>query len=439
MGNKNIVDAILDNLKTGGGYYELDDYIMNNTNDVKALYYSCVLYEQAKKTETAKIKDEKIKEHILFWQKEKCEETQYKAFINDMKKLDFHCHGKGVEITLGCSTVCNAKCSNCTHETMVRNGELLPKILELKELRYWVRKYKLLSLVADIQVTSISPVGMGEPLTNPNIIEFYKYIKIFFPNAELGLNTNISLLKGNMAHEIAKLNMGYIYLSLSYFNKETYEREVGLDYDNTVKNILDFIRICEEENSKTRITIHILNNELNSKKDIKEFIKYFQPLLHKKDRLEIRRYMQISGKSIKGRGIKRKKLRPCYELWQVLATEANGNIYPCCLGLWKKYDPYLSIGNITDPIPDIIRNLMNIRERQFNGDFNSCMECDVLQHNRAFFLPIRFYNKEKTIKGDIQYITQKKFLSEILYMAEKIKCYILDYSKEQSYWGTKDK
>ena len=394
------------------------------------------MYEQEKEYDGGE--ENKRKEHILFWEKESRGSVSYSRLLDDIKKLDFHCHCKEMAISFGCSTVCNAKCRNCTHETMVRDGELIPRIVELKELYYWVRKYKLLSLLSDMHVTGVDPVGMGEPLTNPNIIEILKYIKIFFPDAALGLNTNISLLKGNLAREIAKIGLDYIYLSLSYYNKQIYERETGLSYDDTMNNIHAFIKICEEERTDTRILIHVLNNKLNSKKELRGFMEHFRPLLHHKDRLEIRKYIQASDKTIEGRGNRRKKLRPCYELWQVMATEADGTIYPCCLGLWKKKDPYLAIGNIADPIPRIIQNLIRLREKQFHGDFGTCVKCDVLYHNIKFFLPMFLYDKKESAHNDIHYIVSNRFALKVLRKIETKIYHMQERSTARSYPGIKE-
>ena len=105
--------------------------------------------------------------------------------------------------------------------------------------------------------------------------------------------------------------------------------------------------------SKGQVIIHIFDNTLNSEEDIKRFKDKFRPLLQKQDALSIREYIEFVENEINTRMKKREEIRPCYELWDVLMIDVDGNIYPCCMGVWKEYDPYLAVGNMEDDI-DVI-------------------------------------------------------------------------------------
>ena len=370
---------------------------MDNPNNAKALFYSCILYEQEKEKNSTG--DACINKHILFWEKELVTGEAYLTLLDDAKKTKFQ--GWPSSITIECSTYCNARCTNCTHGELMKTGVRLQKNVDLREIQYRIRKAKLWTVLFGVTFADIGPAGLGEPLIHPDIILILRYMVKFFP--KVGLNTNVSLLKGELAKEMAKTKLDYIYLSLSYFNRETYEKEIGLDYDNTINNILEFIKIAKAENFSGMILIHIFNNNLNSEEDIKNFKNMFEPLLREKDNLEIRKYIELTDNGAKTRSIKRKMPKPCYQLWQVMVVDVEGNIYPCCSGLWKKHDEYLTIGNISDSAVTVIENLKSLRKKQLEGNYGTCLKCDTFWQNIKFKLPLYCYNKDASIFGNIQY------------------------------------
>lgn len=56
--------------------------------------------------------------------------------------------------------------------------------------------------------------------------------------------------------------------------------------------------------------------------------------------------MEFGESEAKTKIKKRNDVSPCYQLWQVLMVDVHGNMYPCGMGVWKEFDPYLTIGNI---------------------------------------------------------------------------------------------
>ncbi len=367
---------------------------MKFPNDIRILYYSCILFEQENSN------CEKILEHILFWENELQYDTAFETLLKETEDTGFS--GWPTEIAIEASTYCNAKCKNCTHEKLIESGNRVQSIVNIQTIFYRIRKCKLITLLFHVNVSGgVSPVGLGEPLIHPDIIQIISYMKLFFP--VVGINTNASLLSDQLARQIIKTNLDYIYLSLSYFDKEIYEREIGLNYDVTVRNICNFLEIRKKEKSCGKAIIHIFDNSLNSNEDIKRFKDKFRPLLQKQDALEIRQYIEFVKNETKTRVLKRNDIKPCYELWQVLMVDVDGNLYPCCMGLWKETDQYLVIGNIKDSIVTIIEQLKRLRNQQFEGNFDSCLQCGTLKNNLRFRLPLFCYDKEASIHGEIQY------------------------------------
>ena len=394
MDRKELVNKILLKLREYGEYDALDEVVLKFPNDICVLYYSCVLFEQMNSD------GNNLTEHISFWEEELESGSSFSMLLKRADETGFVGWPKQVAIEV--TSCCNAKCRNCTHEELIKSGKRVQKIVDTQTVYYRIRKTKLMTLLFHAEVNSATPVGLGEPLTHPDIAQIISYMEVFFPGV-VGINTNAGLLSEQCAKQLTEAGLDYIYMSLSYFDKDTYEKEIGLTYDTVIKNICNFLEIRNNSESAGRVIIHIFDNTMNSKEDIKRFKDKFRPLLQKQDVLEVREYIELVENGINTRMKKRKEIRPCYELWEVLMIDTDGNIYPCCMGVWKAYDAYLAVGNIEDNVEDIVEHVKDLRKKQFEGDMGSCLKCATLEHNMAFRLPLFCYDKSASIHGNIQY------------------------------------
>ena len=75
-----------------------------------------------------------------------------------------------------------------------------------------------MTLLYGIDDPLVLPVGLGEPLCHPQIVDILRYMEIFFKR--ILFTTNASLLNAEIADELANINLESITLSLSYFNKD---------------------------------------------------------------------------------------------------------------------------------------------------------------------------------------------------------------------------
>lgn len=392
-----------------GEYDALDEIVLQFPDDIRVVYYSCLLYEQMDSD------DGTLAEHISFWEKELECDHAFETLLRKADELGF-C-GWPTEISVEASSYCNAKCRNCTHEELIRSGRRVQKLADKQVVFYRIRKTKLITLLFHSEVAAASPVGLGEPLTHPDIVEIIAYMKAFFP--VVGINTNAGLLSGQYAKRLTEVGLDYIYLSLSYFDKQVYEKEIGLNYDTVIDNICNFLEIRKKAKSSGTVVIHIFDNNLNSEEDIKQFKDKFRPLLQKDDNLQIRQYVEWTETEAKTRITKRDEIRPCYELWMELIVDVDGNVFPCCMGVWKEFDPYLTVGNIKDSVETIVGHLIDLRRKQLEGDMGSCMACSTLQHNIAFRLPPFCYDKDASAHGEIQYREECTLSASQLFEIEK--------------------
>ena len=290
----------------------------------------------------------------------------------------------------------------------------------IHEIYYRIRKSYLLSRLFSNpnEKTIFAPVGLGEPFCYPQMIDVIKYAGFFFPVIEV--TTNLSLLDRNLIDSLLETKIDTVQASMSYFNKRIYENQIGMPFERSRDNLKVLFESRNKHHAKTKIRAHIFDNELKTFEDEEKFVDFYKPYLQKGDSLTIRPYLEVT-KGIKGfqdkHGID--NLSPCYELWHVLATSVEGNIFPCCLGVWKEYDSDLSLGKIDDSPIDIAKNLLRLRKEHQKGQFKNCLKCEVLHTHNAYDYRIdQMYYPEllKFCKG-----TEKIFLYGAGWCGKKIQ------------------
>lgn len=377
MLNKYIFDLIKNEVRKNN-YRCLEDIVLEFPDNKQLLYYSLLLYEQ----EIQYAKNPKImKRHIVQWEKEAETQSGYNGLLKKSNHVAGRRQGAGylrhypITLHLECTTYCCAKCTNCTHEALIQENKRTLSNIDLRLAQYSVRKLKLILLLTHTKSgdTYIDPVGLGEPLCYPYIFEMLNYMKRFFKR--VWISSNALLLNETNAEKLVDLHLYQLTLSLSYFDKKVYEREIKMDYDRVLRNIVRFLEIKKKRNCKTKTTIHIFKNELNTREDRKSFITFFRNKIGKEDILEFRDYGDYTNNGQKASWRQNKKCIPCSLLWQQLMIDCHGNVWPCCMAIWKEYDSYLSLGHITEPIPQILHNAVKLRIKQFRGEYGFCAEC----------------------------------------------------------------
>lgn len=268
----------------------------------------------------------------------------------------------------------------------MKSGDRCGVNVDLKEIFYRIRKLRLITLVSCKEEPKFLPVGLGEPLCHPNMIEILTYAANFFPMIQI--TTNAILLTETKAKELLKINIYKIVVSLSYYDQDTYSREIGADFLIVKKNITRLFELRNKLSSKTKITVHIFDNNLNSEANRKDFKNYFSEFLKLEDCCDIRPYMEFTDNGVKGdlKKVSKDRRVPCYSLWTECMVSAEGYVFPCCMGVWKKYDETLSLGRISDS-PDILFTALDkIQKVHKKGVFGTCETCPVLNVSHPYDL-----------------------------------------------------
>ena len=199
---------------------------------------------------------------------------------------------------------------------------------------------------------SIGVNGNNEPLT---VKDLPKYIKYASDKGVLDImfNTNGSLLDPKKSHELIEAGVTRLMISVDAFKKETYEKyRIGGNYENVKNNILNFLKIRNEENRvlpllRLSYIVHSKNID-----ELPDFIEYWKDkadffslqslrdvfaLEFDKRSEELRRVFKVDETKIDDFYI-------CPQPFVRVTIRNNGDVVPCC----SVHGMKLVVGNIYD-------------------------------------------------------------------------------------------
>ncbi len=267
------------------------------------------------------------------------------------------------------TNLCNAKCIMCPHTIMKRKKKVMGLEKFKKILDNVMKHYKIKRLTI---------TGFGEPFMDKEIIEKIKYADKKYPQLKTEIYTNASLLTKKITEELLKTNIKKITFSINGTQKN-YKKIMGLNYENTKKNVLFFLNQKKKLSHRVLCNISLMVLKEN-KKDIKNFMNFWKPLA---DSVRIYAPSDWAGtldlELIQKTPFKNKRW-PCFALWNNITVDVNGDVIMCC----RDYESKVKFGNLlTGKIRDIkkIRNsekFKNLLKKQLSFDFLTpvCKTCD---------------------------------------------------------------
>ena len=266
------------------------------------------------------------------------------------------------------TNMCNAKCIMCPHTKMKR----MKKIMSLADFKTIIN-----NIVPHLPIKYVTITGFGEPLADRGIIEKIQWLNERYPKLKIVTYTNGSLLDEKMVEELLKLNIFKINFSING-TERNYKKIMGLDYKNTTKNILHFLKRKKKLKKKfplTNISLMIINE---NKKEIDNFNKFWGD---KADSVMTYIPSDWAGEVDSSMLMKvpfKKKRWPCmFHVWKFVSVDVDGNFILCC----RDYESKLKLGNL---LKDNIKKLLNsekyleIKKKHINLDFSIpiCENCD---------------------------------------------------------------
>lgn len=283
------------------------------------------------------------------------------------------------------TNTCNLRCIMCPNSIIEQKNKGFMKMILYKKIIKEIRTF------ASYIVLCIS----GESLLHKDFPQMVKIAK----NNGLGVyfSTNATVLTPKLSKQILLAGLDWINFSFDGCSKEIYEKvRVGANFEKTLDNVINFLKIKKELGAKTRAELQILvmdeKGERDYQKNIGNFQKNFQdfPL----DYLQ-KRQPSTWGKFLSG--TKKYKFRklgnefsPCSYLWSSLHILWDGRIVACTSDFFGDNVlgnfPLKSLKQIWNDKP-----MQNFRQAMISGkylDYNkNCQSCDSLWEKPIFGFP----------------------------------------------------
>lgn len=281
------------------------------------------------------------------------------------------------DLNVELTSVCNSKCSFCTHETLIRNRLRSAEHMDFALAKTVLERLRQLVDVQNIPDTAVRlcPVGLGEPLLYPHFFEIVRYARELFPRAFLHINTNALILDEERATRLIECGLDQVIISLCYDDRDLYRERMGLDrYEHTARNIRNFLSL--KGNRLPRAVIHIFDVPEN-RPNFTRFVERWAPLLGTRDFVGLYTYVPLVSGAIPGA-----QPYPCTQLLDLLMVSVDGSVFPCCVGVWRSHKDDLCIGNILDAPESLIEKNRALRERHWRGEYQSCQQCAFLYSDK---------------------------------------------------------
>lgn len=255
-------------------------------------------------------------------------ENNIKKITSDLKK------NKNYNIIIETTNFCNAKCIMCPHITMKRPQ----KIMDDTTFNQIISKLKKEKINPNAFILN----GFGEPLIDTQLINRIKIIKTEFPSSIVKFYSNLNLANSKIIKDLVISGLDEINISLNGYNRQNYQEVMKIDYQKTIKNLKELIKIKKENNSHLKIRISMTLVKVNENSATK-FIKKWSPLV---DSVSVNKVHDYNN-SVKDINNKfkinfQKTAFPCRYIWDTITIDVNGKVVLCCLD----YESQYNFGNI---------------------------------------------------------------------------------------------
>jgi radical SAM protein with 4Fe4S-binding SPASM domain len=277
------------------------------------------------------------------------------------------------------TSFCNYRCIMCPNKDLKKEDKGYMDFDLFK---------KILTEMQD-QVFEINLAHRGESLLHPHIVEAIELAKSM--HFYTRLHTNGSLLTEDLSRKIISAGLDRLSFSFDGCEKKTYEKiRVGGNFEKTVNNIVRFLEIKQETNSKKPETaIEVIYFGQENRKIFMQNIDKFKANFHDLplDSIVTKELHNWAGE------IQKKDLdKPtsiCPFPWNAMVINWDGKVMPCT----QDFFGYYVVGDARD---SSIRSIWNsdkmiyLRKKLAEKDideFETCSKCDRVRRKGLLGIP----------------------------------------------------
>ena len=289
-----------------------------------------------------------------------------------------HVIGLPFYLTLESGNSCNLRCPLCP--TTFRGNTLPRGMLTLDHARTILDRFPALIMV--------NFSLWGEPLLNREILDIVKYARSKKIHTTIQSNFSLAHFDEGMAQRLLDSDLSELTLSIDGASQETYEvyRRRG-DFARVLHNV-ELLRRLQRQQGRQRpkITWKMVVNRFNEH-EITEARAAAERLQLEFLAVEIYTPDHLKGAWKPERDVEQAGVRThadmtpqCYQLWQVMTVNFNGDVFPCC----SEWSPKDALGNVLHQPVSAIWNHAEYRRRRRNNKSGPprCGDCHLDKDTR---------------------------------------------------------
>jgi len=233
-------------------------------------------------------------------------------------------------IMIQTTSYCNADCIICPYDSLSKKQP--QGLMDLKTYK------KIIDEASNYDIKRILLYLMNEPLMDKDIVSKVNYAKEKNPKAIVHIVSNGSLLNKKLIKDLINSKLDYIEFSVLANRKETCRKAMHLDFDKTIKGILNFIKIARTQNkSNDYININITKTPgLLSDNEKDEMINFWRNVGIKNINYFNTPTSRVGNISFLPK-IKKNSVHGCNSIWanDMIHILYNGDVILCCMD-WKR-------------------------------------------------------------------------------------------------------
>lgn len=231
-----------------------------------------------------------------------------------------------LEIQIETNTACNATCVMCPYPEVTREvpqGRMDQALYE-----------KLLDECAgQRELWRIEPFLNNEPFTDVRLVDWIELAKRRVPQALVTVTTNGSLLFPRVADRLVKSGLDAIWFSVNGASRETYERIMGLSFDQVMGHI-DYLL------SVRPASLRVFTNMIETvpmRGEIEENVRRWRALgVESGSSPLVNRAGNVTGfESLNYQALAPGPVRLCDLLYRKMYVGWNGDVLLCCMD-WRR-------------------------------------------------------------------------------------------------------
>jgi MoaA/NifB/PqqE/SkfB family radical SAM enzyme len=303
------------------------------------------------------------------------------------KRID--CSYYPIRIWIELSSRCNLRCRFCVNKTLPSDQK--------GDMDFQLFK-KIIDEIAG-KVHDVNLFHRGEPLLNNDLIPMIAYAAK--NGVKTRIHTNATLMNKKLDKNIILSGLDLVSFSFDGYTRETYEKNrIGAGFDESLANIIDFLKVKKQLKSKKPYTIiQVITNgvELSGKNTIKQkkaFLENFKNLPLDK---VVTRSAHNWGGLLKTNGAdnntaRNKKINSCTFPWYSLTIFYDGRVFVCP----QDFEGKIYVGDINESRIEEIFNGVTIRSirKAFKSgiidDRFPCRNCDRIRRKYFLGIPVEY-------------------------------------------------